>query len=79
GTRLTTSYTRIGGVFRDLPEDFDELAKNIVEEFRSFLEEMRSMTIGNRIFEDRMRGVGVIRGEDAINWGITGPILRASG
>ena len=41
GTRLTTSYTRIGGVFRDLPEDFEEMAKSLVEEFRRFLEEMR--------------------------------------
>lgn len=79
GTRLTTSYTRIGGVFRDVPGDFEEMANNLVEEFRRFLEEMRSMTLGNRIFEDRMRGVGVIGGEDAVNCGITGPILRASG
>ena len=79
GTRLTTSYTRIGGVFRDVPDDFEEMVKNLVEEFRRFLEEMRSMTLGNRIFEDRMRGVGIISGEDAIGWGISGPILRASG
>ena len=79
GTRLTTSYTRIGGVFRDVPDDFEEMVKNLVEEFRRFLEEMRSMTLGNRIFEDRMRGVGVISGEDAISWGLSGPILRASG
>ena len=79
GTRLTTSYTRIGGVFRDVPADFDSMVKNLVAEFRRFLEEMRSMTIGNRIFEDRMRGVGIISSADAVNWGLTGPILRASG
>ena len=79
GTRLTTSYTRIGGVFRDVPADFDSMVKDLVTEFRRFLEEMRSMTIGNRIFEDRMRGVGIISSADAVNWGLTGPILRASG
>jgi len=78
GTRLTTSYTRIGGVFRDVPADFDSMVKNLVTEFRRFLEEMRSMTIGNRIFEDRMRGVGTISSADAVNWGLTGPILRCS-
>ena len=55
------------------------MVKNLVAEFRRFLEEMRSMTIGNRIFEDRMRGVGIISSADAVNWGLTGPILRASG
>jgi len=79
GTRLTTSYTRIGGVFRDTPPDFEELVKKLLAELPKFLDELRGMTIGNRIFEDRMRGVGVITGAEAIDWGLTGPLLRAAG
>lgn len=79
GTRLTTSYTRIGGLFRDTPANFEEIVRKLLEEFPAFLAELRGMTIGNRIFEDRMRGTGVISGEEAIDWGLSGPLLRASG
>jgi NADH dehydrogenase I D subunit len=79
GTRLTTSYTRIGGVFRDAPPDFREMVEALLAEFPRFLDELRGMTLGNRIFEDRMRGTGVIAADEAVSWGLTGPILRASG
>jgi NADH:ubiquinone oxidoreductase subunit D len=79
GARLTTSYTRIGGLFRDVPEDFPALVRTFLEEFPRFLDELESMTVGNRIFEDRLRGTGRISAESAVSWGITGPILRASG
>lgn len=79
GARLTTSYTRIGGLFRDVPADFPALIKNLLDEFPRFLDEFESMAIGNRILEDRLRGTGRISGEDAISWGLTGPVLRASG
>jgi NADH dehydrogenase I D subunit len=79
GTRLTTSYTRIGGLFRDVPEDFPELVESLTKEFPRFVDELRTMTHGNRIFEERLRGTGIITAEEAVNWGLTGPVLRASG
>jgi NADH dehydrogenase I D subunit len=79
GARLTTSYTRIGGLFRDVPQDFPELIRRFLADFPRFLDELEEMTIGNRIFEDRLRGTGRISAEDAVSWGLTGPILRASG
>jgi NADH dehydrogenase I D subunit len=79
GARLTTSYTRIGGLFRDVPADFPEMATTFLREFPRFLDELEGMTIGNRIFEDRLRGTGRIGPEEAVSWGLTGPILRASG
>ena len=79
GSGLTTSYTRIGGLFRDVPDSFPSMVNEFLEELPRFIDELEGMTIGNRIFEDRMRGTGVISGKEAINWGLTGPMLRASG
>jgi NADH dehydrogenase I D subunit len=79
GARLTTSYTRIGGLFRDVPPDFSDLVRQVTGELPAFLGEMEGMTLGNRIFEDRLRGTGKIAPADAVSWGLTGPILRASG
>jgi NADH dehydrogenase I D subunit len=79
GTRLTTSYTRIGGLFRDVPPEFPAMVNGLLDEFPSFLDELRGMTLGNRIFEDRMRGTGAIGPDEAVSWGLTGPILRACG
>ncbi len=79
GTRLTTSYTRIGGLFRDVPDDFEKLITDFLEDMPRFIDELEGMTVGNRIFEDRMRGTGVISADEAVNWGLTGPLLRASG
>lgn len=79
GARLTTSYTRIGGLFRDVPEDFVDIVRGFITEFPRFIDELEGMTLGNRIFEDRVRGTGKLSREDAINWGVTGPCLRASG
>jgi NADH dehydrogenase I D subunit len=79
GARLTTSYTRIGGLFRDVPPDFPEMIRAFLRDFPGFLDEFEGMTIGNRIFEERLRGTGVIGPDEAVSWGFTGPILRASG
>jgi NADH dehydrogenase I D subunit len=79
GARLTTSYTRIGGLFRDVPADFAEMVQALLKNLGPFLGEVEEMTVGNRIFEDRLRGTGKISGEDALDWGWTGPILRAAG
>lgn len=79
GTRLTTSYTRIGGVDQDLPPGFIEHCCTFVESFPAKIEEYDKLLTRNRIWIDRTRGVGVIGAEEAIDLGLTGPNLRASG
>ena len=79
GARLTISYGRIGGVKADLPAGFDLKVKRAFAETRQVLEEVHKLITGNRIFMDRMVGVGALSRADTIAWGITGPLLRAAG
>jgi NADH-quinone oxidoreductase subunit D len=79
GARLTISYGRIGGVKADLPAGFDLKVKKAFAETRQVLEEVHKLITGNRIFMDRMVGVGALSRDDTIAWGITGPLLRAAG
>ncbi len=79
GQRLHTSFTRIGGLFRDVPEGFVPLCRQFIESCHRSIDEMEALLTRNPIWHDRTRGVGVISAEDAINWGYTGPCLRAAG
>ena len=79
GARFTTSYTRIGGMTRDLPEAFFPMVRKFLEEFPPALDEIDSLLSRNRIFVDRTKDVGVISREDAIAYGLSGPNLRGSG
>ncbi|MEE2777304.1 MAG: NADH-quinone oxidoreductase subunit D [Acidobacteriota bacterium] len=79
GARMTVSYCRVGGVKADLPDDFLEPCRKAFEETRKVIAEAHGLLTRNRIFTDRMSGVGVISAEDAIAYGITGPFLRGSG
>ncbi len=79
GTRLTTSYTRIGGLFRDVPHDFVQMVSDFLKYFPGVLKELHGLLTRNRIWIDRTRGIGYISKEDAINAGLTGPVLRGSG
>jgi NADH-quinone oxidoreductase subunit D len=79
GGRLTPSYFRIGGVMMDLPAGFDRRCKQFLEGFPDALDTFNTLLTGNKIFQTRTQGVGVIEGEDAIDWGLTGPCLRGSG
>ena len=79
GARFTTSYTRIGGLSRDIPPGWtDELEKFLDEVVINFDESEKLLT-RNRIFVDRTKDIGVISKEDAIDYGLTGPNLRGSG
>ena len=79
GSRITTSYMRIGGVCYDLPEEFiPALNKFLSDMDKSFVEYEHIIT-GNEIFRARTKDVGVISGEKALTYGLTGPNLRASG
>ncbi len=79
GTRLTTSYTRVGGMMRDLPDEFFPETKSFISHFPKVIKEVDTLLSKNKIFIGRTRGIGVIDGEEAINYGLTGPCLRGSG
>ena len=79
GARFTTSYTRIGGVSRDVPEGWLGRVGTFCDQFLPALEEILSLLTRNKIFLDRTVGVGVITKADALAYGITGPNLRGSG
>ncbi len=79
GARLTTSYTRIGGLRGDLTPGFPEKCRSAFQKIRKEIDECDRLLTRNRIFYDRMRGIGVITKEDAVSFGFTGPCLRAAG
>jgi NADH-quinone oxidoreductase subunit D len=79
GARFTTSFTRVGGQIRDLPEPFIPQLRTFLKEFIPNLNEVDNLLTRNRIFVDRTRDIGVISKADAIAYGITGPNLRGSG
>jgi NADH-quinone oxidoreductase subunit D len=79
GARFTTSYTRIGGLSRDLPPRWVEQCRKFLDEVPVNIDETETLLSRNRIFVDRTQGVGVISREDAIDYGLSGPNLRGSG
>lgn len=79
GARLTTSYTRVGGVTADLPENFTERWNHAKHEVQRLIVDVDKLLTRNRIFYDRMAGVGVISAQDAVDYGFTGPALRSTG
>lgn len=79
GARFTTSYTRVGGQIRDLPDGFLENLSQFCEEVLPVLDEVDVLLTRNKIFLDRTRDVGIISKKDAIAWGLSGPNLRGSG
>ncbi len=79
GARLTHSYVRVGGVSADLTANFAERLRNVLGKARETLVDVEKALIKNRIFRDRMDGVGIMTPEDAIAYGWTGPCLRSTG
>lgn len=79
GARLTTSYTRVGGLRFDLTERFEENYYAALPRIHSLLDDIRKLLNGNRIFYDRMAGTGVIAAQDAIDLSFSGPVLRSTG
>jgi len=79
GARFTTSYTRVGGQVRDLPEGFGRQVRAFCDEFEPVVAEVDALLSKNRIFVDRTKDIGIIGREDAIGYGLTGPNLRGSG
>lgn len=79
GARLTHSYVRIGGVVKDLPDNFDADLTHNLDMIEKVIDEVKTMLTNNKIFHDRMAGIGAMTAADAIATGCVGPILRAAG
>ncbi|MFN3872880.1 MAG: NADH dehydrogenase (quinone) subunit D [Ignavibacterium sp.] len=79
GARFTNSYTRIGGVANDAPPEALAKVKWFIDQFDDNLTECEKLLNTNRIFIERLEGIGVMSGELAVDLGVTGPSLRASG
>lgn len=79
GQRMTPTYIRVGGVAADVPEGFFDLVKAFLSDFPGHIAEYEGLLKKNRIWVDRLVGVGKISAAEAINLGFTGPNLRACG
>jgi NADH-quinone oxidoreductase subunit D len=79
GARLTTSMTRVGGLMADIPDGFEAGLREFCRSFPKTLDEVDAMFTRNAIWCGRTQGVGVIGGAEAINYSLSGPMLRASG
>lgn len=79
GVRFTTSYTRIGGVAQDITPEAIAAIKKFIDEFPGNLKDTRAILDRNRIFIERTQGIGYMSKEDLLQWGASGPVLRAGG
>ena len=79
GARLTTSLTRVGGMMADIPDGWEDGLREFCRNFPAVLREVDTMFTRNAIWIGRSQGVGAISGEEAINYSLSGPMLRASG
>jgi NADH-quinone oxidoreductase subunit C/D len=79
GARMHPNWFRIGGVAQDLPRGWDAMFRKFLKYLPPRLAEYDREILRNRIFQARTKGVGIVTTEEAIEWGITGPILRACG
>src|SRR6266436_7477133 len=77
GGRLTTSYTRVGGVSRDLPDGWTKMVRDFLRSFPKALDEIDELLTGNQIWCKRTQGIGRISAADAVAFSLTGPNLRA--
>ncbi len=79
GARLTHSFARIGGVAKDLPDDFDRRCRQVIDFLPKRVAEYERIVKNNRIYYKRAKGVGIFTSEDCHAWRVTGPPLRAAG
>ncbi|MEI8394623.1 MAG: NADH-quinone oxidoreductase subunit D [Rhodospirillaceae bacterium] len=79
GARLHANYFRVGGVGLDLPDGLTDDIYEYIETFPAFVEKLGGLLTDNRIFKQRTVDIGIISPEDALSWGCSGPMLRASG
>jgi NADH-quinone oxidoreductase subunit D len=79
GVRMNFGYFRVGGLYRDVPEEFDGAVRAFLESFPRMIDQYERLFAKNDIFVNRTKNVGVISRETALDYGLTGPSLRASG
>jgi NADH-quinone oxidoreductase subunit D len=79
GARVTSNYIRIGGVKHDMPTSFPRAAREMIGKIRGLLRDFDAIVTQNRIFVDRLKGIGILSKEDCIRYAVTGPVLRAAG
>ena len=79
GSRLHSAYFRPGGVHRDIPDGLCDDIENFCKKFTSHIDDTEKLIEKNRIFRQRSVGIGKISVDDALEWGFTGPCIRASG
>jgi NADH-quinone oxidoreductase subunit D len=79
GQRMMTTYIRPGGLWRDVPVEFEAAVREFIEILPRRVDEYESLLTNNPLFKERTVGIGIISAEECIRWGITGPVLRGSG
>ncbi len=79
GQRMMTTFFRPGGLWRDVPADFELTVRRFLRSFPARIDQYEALLTKNPIFMDRTKNIGVISGEEALRWGLTGPTLRGSG
>jgi NADH-quinone oxidoreductase subunit D len=79
GARMMTAIFRPGGLWRDVPDGFEEAVRDFVRIFPQRINQYEALLSKNPIYLDRTKGIGGISQEDALHWGLTGPNLRAAG
>lgn len=79
GARMTSNYFRVGGLSADLPAGIEERIRKFANDMPGHIATYEGLLTGNKIWQKRIQGVGVISAEDAIDLGVTGPSLRGSG
>ena len=79
GQRMMTTFIRPGGIWRDVPVEFETAVRDFLKIFPKRIDEYESLLTKNPIFLDRLVGIGYMSADDALQYGVTGPMLRASG
>ena len=79
GQRMMISYFRPGGLWRDVPEEFEPAVRKLLDFMPAKIADYEALLDKNPIFLERTKGIGVISGDDAVAWGLTGPSMRGSG